>query len=97
MALGVRVRGCPGQNSRIHQSVPCWDAIQVELWRADLATSVLELDASGNVLLAEDPAVAALFPPGRARGLGLGLHWISLRHLSHTVFHTLLTHACVTP
>jgi hypothetical protein len=40
--------------------------LQVELWRSDLVTSVVELDAEGNVVAGgeDDEAREALYPPG---------------------------------
>lgn len=37
---------------------------QIELWRADMATSVLELDPAGHIVHSDDPHVAEMYPAG---------------------------------
>ena len=42
--------------------------LEVELWRADMATSIIDLDASGRVLSSEEDIMSELYPPGLPRG-----------------------------
>jgi hypothetical protein len=62
-------------------------SFQLELWRADLCTSVLELDRDGRILPTELPEMAQLYPPelvlGYAPSMMLGAHVSTLiPHLS---------------
>jgi hypothetical protein len=44
-------------------------AIQVELWRADLCTSVIQIDREGRMVTPEHEEVAQLYPPDLILGL----------------------------
>jgi hypothetical protein len=57
------------QQHLTHISLASFCCFQMELWRADIATSVFQLDHLGNVTAPELPEVGALYPGWLITGL----------------------------
>jgi hypothetical protein len=62
-----------------HVRLPKEMQLRVNLWRTDLLSGVLELDAHGNIIQAGikdqpvyDPSLLLGFPPGMLQGVNLG-------------------------